>query len=459
MRFTFLLTVAFAALYWFPIRWWMSRWGTRPSDLTRVMAGDGLLVDPTYSGTTAVVVNAPPEHIWPWLLQMGYQRGGLYSYDWLDRLFGYLDRPSATRILPEFQHLAVGDAIPLGRGPSWPVAAIEPNRALVLDMRNLGAIDWVWQFALYPIDGHRTQLVSRSRVRTRTTWARLLTYAIEPAGFVMTRRMLLGLKERAEALRIEDAHMTRVNQPSILVFTLFSIVVAAGFNSPGLGRQTAQSVPSTADRVAQMRHHFLEVTLVNEAVIRGDLAAVGGPALKVARVAMPAGMPASAESFIAELRRTGQRAAEAKTIEAAARATADMVTACANCHRAVGAYPSPPMPPRRDVGGIVGQMREHQLALDDMLLGLMIPSPSYWRQGADRLRVVPLLPARIPPDLKVTDETRQTEVRTHQLAEQALEAESVTDRTEIYAKVIANCSQCHSLHSKVWGPGRGGSRR
>ncbi len=133
------------------------------------MAGDSLIVHPTYSGTMAVIVNARPEHIWPWLVQMGYQRGGLYSYDWLDRLFGYLDRPSATRILPEFQHLAVGDEIPLGRGPRWPVAAVEACRALVLDMRNMGGIDWVWQFGLYPIDEKRTQLVSRSRVRAQTS--------------------------------------------------------------------------------------------------------------------------------------------------------------------------------------------------------------------------------------------------------------------------------------------------
>jgi hypothetical protein len=176
------------------------------------MAGDSLLADHTYSGTMAIIVNAKPEHIWPWLVQIGYQRGGLYSYDWLDRLFGYLDRPSATRILPECQHLAVGDYIPLGRGPSWPVAAIESNRALVLDMRNLGGFDWVWQFGLYPIDERRTQLVSRSRVRTTTVWARLATYVIEPAGFLMTRRMLLGLKQRAEALRAANTGETGVNQ-------------------------------------------------------------------------------------------------------------------------------------------------------------------------------------------------------------------------------------------------------
>jgi hypothetical protein len=208
---TILVMLTVAVLYWFPVRRWMSRWGATPSDLSRVMAGDRLLIDPTYSGTLAVSIDAPPEDIWPWLVQIGYQRGGLYSYDWLDRLFGYLDRPSATRILPEFQHLAVGDKVPLGRGPSWPVAVIEPCRALVLDMRNLSDFDWVWQFGLYPVDGTRTRLVSRSRVRTQRIWARLFTYAIEPAGFLMTRRMLLGIKDRAEALRAgrTDAHDDR----------------------------------------------------------------------------------------------------------------------------------------------------------------------------------------------------------------------------------------------------------
>ena len=123
---TVFVILTLAVLYWFPIRRWMSRWGTTPSDRSRVMAGDSLLVDPTYSGTMGVRVDAPPADIWPWLVQIGYQRGGLYSYDWLDRLFGYLDRPSATRILPEFQDLAAGDEIPLGRGPSWPWPSSNP---------------------------------------------------------------------------------------------------------------------------------------------------------------------------------------------------------------------------------------------------------------------------------------------------------------------------------------------
>ena len=202
---TFFVALTFSVLYWFPIRRRMNQWGATPSDLARAMAGDRLLTEWTYSGTTAVTIDARPEHIWPWLVQIGYQRGGLYSYDWLDRLFGYLDRPSATHILPEFQHLAVGDVIPLGQGPGWPVAVLEPNRALVLDMRNMGGLDWVWQFGLYPVDETRTQLVSRSRVRARALWARLLTHGIEPAGFLMTRRMLLGLKQRAETLRAQQS--------------------------------------------------------------------------------------------------------------------------------------------------------------------------------------------------------------------------------------------------------------
>ena len=206
-----LVILIVAVLYWFPIRRWMSEWGATAEDLSREMRGDGYLAHPTYSGTMAVTIDAPPEDVWPWLVQIGYQRGGLYSYDWLDRLFGYLDRPSATRILPEFQNLAVGDEIPLGRGPSWPVAVVDAPSALVLDMRGLGGFDWVWQFGLCAVDGNRTRLVSRSRVRTLTLGPRLATYVFEPAGFLMTRRMLLGIKKRAEALHASRA--ARTNRP------------------------------------------------------------------------------------------------------------------------------------------------------------------------------------------------------------------------------------------------------
>jgi hypothetical protein len=192
--------LALAALYWFPMRRGFVRWGATASDLTRVMPGDPAALDPSYSATMAITIRGRPEHIWPWLVQMGYQRGGLYSYDWLDRVFGYLDRRSADSILPEFQRLAVGDEIPIGRGRGFPVTAIEPGRALVLSGAGDG-FAWVWEFGLYPIDERRTRLVSRNLVRVpRTLGSWLFMRVIEPAAFLMTRRMLLGLKRRAEAL-------------------------------------------------------------------------------------------------------------------------------------------------------------------------------------------------------------------------------------------------------------------
>jgi hypothetical protein len=197
---TLVILLALAVLYWFWVRHWFARWGATDQDLRRVMPGDWAIANPTQAQTHALTVDATPEDIWPWLVQMGYRRGGLYSYDWLDRLFGYLDRPSANRVLPEFQQLAVGDVIPLGRGKGFPVTAIEPCRALVLsDTTN--PFQWVWQFGLYPLDNGRTRVVSRGAqrfVNTVGTWA--FMRVMEPAAFIMTRRMLLGVKQRAEAL-------------------------------------------------------------------------------------------------------------------------------------------------------------------------------------------------------------------------------------------------------------------
>ena len=198
---TLLVILTFSVLYWFPIRRWMGRWGAHSCDLARVMAGDLVIANPTHSATHAVTVEALPEDIWPWLVQMGSDRGGLYSYDWLDRLFGILDRPSATRIIPEFQHLSVGDKIHLGPREELTVITSDTGRALVLSY-NAHGFEWVWQFGLYPLDGNRTRLVTRGTERFRSTvtsW--LFMRVMEPAAFIMTRRMLLGVKQRAEALK------------------------------------------------------------------------------------------------------------------------------------------------------------------------------------------------------------------------------------------------------------------
>src|SRR6188474_3507164 len=95
-------------LCWFPVRRRFLRWGATKAEVEQPMSGDVEVPNPTYETTLAVTIDAAPAAVWPWLLQLGYGRGGLYSYDWLDRLFGFLDAPSANRILPEFQTLNAG---------------------------------------------------------------------------------------------------------------------------------------------------------------------------------------------------------------------------------------------------------------------------------------------------------------------------------------------------------------
>jgi hypothetical protein len=197
------------------VRRWARSWGITDDDLTRRLPGDDIVPDPRWQMTLATTIEAAPEQVWPWLAQLGYQRGGLYSYDWLDRLFGILDRPSADHILPEFQGLKTGDTIPLGAGPDWPVALVEPNRTLVIAPSAPG-FSVSWAFVLEPAADGSTRLVTRSRAKYDTTPATALyPIALDPIAFAMTRRMLLGIKERAERLAAGD-EMIRPESDEVL---------------------------------------------------------------------------------------------------------------------------------------------------------------------------------------------------------------------------------------------------
>jgi hypothetical protein len=190
--------MAVLAIYLFVIRPWHLRWGATDAEVERAMPGDDEIKSPTHVTTRAVTIRARPNEIWPWLVQMGYQRGGMYSYDWIDRVFGVLDRPRADRILPEFQYLEVGDVIPMGSGPSWPVKAIEPHRSLLLDIRAPG-MRYTWSWGLYELDDGTTRLVLRIRTCLTKPLLIPLFHISDPGAFLMTRKHLLGIKQRAEA--------------------------------------------------------------------------------------------------------------------------------------------------------------------------------------------------------------------------------------------------------------------
>lgn len=174
------------------------RWGVSDDELDRPMAGDGEVQSPNYRSDRAVLIHARPEEIWPWLVQMGWGRGGFYSYDWVDQLIGFLDRPSADEILPQYQFLRSGDVIPMGTH-NVPVLVVDPNRALVLGSPD-PRIDATWSIGLYPVDGESTRIVSRMRACGRWSMESLpVALAAYPGELLMTRKWMLGIKRRAEA--------------------------------------------------------------------------------------------------------------------------------------------------------------------------------------------------------------------------------------------------------------------
>lgn len=190
----------FVVGYTLVFRPWHQHWGATDGEIARPIEGDRLVPAPQEVTTRAITIRARPSDIWPWLAQMGYQRGGLYSYDGLDRLFGVLDRPSADTLLPGFQDLKAGDTIPIGKSPGWPVAIARPNELLLLDVRQQGA-HVTWAFALYPASASTTRLVMRVRAQLLRKWTTpLLIAVLDPAEFLMVRRQLIGIRDRAERL-------------------------------------------------------------------------------------------------------------------------------------------------------------------------------------------------------------------------------------------------------------------
>ena len=189
------VAVLLAALYWALLRRPILTWGATEAEADARLPGDELLEDADGVATRAIAIDAPAAAVWPWLAQMGPSpRGGAYTYDWIENLLG-LDMHSADRVLPEFQHPEVGDTIGFGSN-RMRLERVEPEH--VLAWRSEDG-NWVWTFVLEEHDG-RTRLISRNRFRLPTLAARIGMLPMEPGSLVMERKMLLGIKQRAERL-------------------------------------------------------------------------------------------------------------------------------------------------------------------------------------------------------------------------------------------------------------------
>jgi hypothetical protein len=193
---------AVLVLYRSRIQPWQHRWGATDDEVRRPMPGDEV-VDAARSTTRAISIAEPAEGVWPWLVQIGYGRAGWYSYDWIDND----GRPSADRILAEFQDLRVGDQIVMVPGMGPRVRSIEPGRWILSGDEETGT----WCLALYPMADGGTRLVSRWRQDWPITPATAFWILIsDPGAFIMERRMLKGIKERAEGATA--VHRRRVEE-------------------------------------------------------------------------------------------------------------------------------------------------------------------------------------------------------------------------------------------------------
>ncbi|WP_152188249.1 SRPBCC family protein [Georgenia satyanarayanai] len=180
-------------------------WGATPEEAAAPLPGDPIIGRADLVATRAVSIQAPPEDVWPWLVQLGQGRGGFYSYDRLQSLLG-LDIDNAAEIVPEWQHLAPGDEVHLAPDVPLVAAVVDPAHALVLHGSPEGAarhglpmpVAFTWAFVLRPGPRGSTRLVVRERYTYLEPWAGALVEAVQVASFVMTERMLRGIRERAE---------------------------------------------------------------------------------------------------------------------------------------------------------------------------------------------------------------------------------------------------------------------
>jgi hypothetical protein len=191
-----------ATAYVLVVRPWQLRWGTTNEERDATLTGDDLIPTPDLMATRAITVHAIADQVWPWIAQLGQGRGGFYSYDALENLVG-CHIYSADRVVPEWQDLKVGDQVKLHPEVGLGVAVVEEGRALVLRGGvPMGTMpppyDTTWAFVLREQPDGTTRLLVRERYTYTKRWAPALLEPVAAVAFVMTQRMLRGIRDRAE---------------------------------------------------------------------------------------------------------------------------------------------------------------------------------------------------------------------------------------------------------------------
>jgi hypothetical protein len=189
------------AAYAFVIRPWMLHWGSTVEERARPLPGDEVEPNATYVTTRAVTIKAPAQAIWPWLVQMGQDRAGFYTHNWVERVL-QSGIPDTSVIRPEWQHLEVGDLMRTnrdigGKPMGWPVAAIEPGRALVVTSKSMPAGSYA--FVIEATGAGTSRLIVRDRARWKWSEWPFAALVYEPLHAYMETGLISGVRRRAEA--------------------------------------------------------------------------------------------------------------------------------------------------------------------------------------------------------------------------------------------------------------------
>lgn len=196
---TFILPLSIFYFAW--LREYQMNWGATAEEISRYMAGDELSKDPEFNATRVVEIDAPPEQVWPWIVQMGYSKGGFYGFDDLDNG----GNPSAEHIILEHQDLKVGDSIAAGEYKGQlinflKVVEMDPNKSMLWVFIETPWKGGTWSWGLYETDNNRTRLVSR--LRKEYSFVTIQDFVGWPlydvVEIIMMRTTLLGIKRRAE---------------------------------------------------------------------------------------------------------------------------------------------------------------------------------------------------------------------------------------------------------------------
>lgn len=195
--------------YWNFARPWMAGWGATKEEITKNLPGDEIVTNPKYVTNHAIDIEAMPDEVWPWLVQMGQEKGGLYSWEYLSNLAGS-NIHNAGQIIPEYQNTKVGDSFKLHPDlPALKVMRMEKNKAFVVgakyeDGKKIEDVPIAvsWAFILEKTDKGNTRVHVRYISDFKPTLAGKLAnhYLLEPFHFIMERAMLYGIKERVEKI-------------------------------------------------------------------------------------------------------------------------------------------------------------------------------------------------------------------------------------------------------------------